>query len=83
LTNKKILEISSENIEISKINIIPLCKMKKINEFFKSHKFQIIMEDNNNNNIQYSTIHTKTLIRMIKTEHSKECLLELEVNRMD
>ena len=81
LTNKKILEISSDNMDLSKINIFPLSKMKKINEFYKSHKFQIVFDDGNT--IQYSSIHSKAIIRLIKTQHNNECLLELEVIRCD
>jgi hypothetical protein len=81
LTNKKILEVSSDNMDLSKINIFPLSKMKKINEFYKSHKFQIVFDDGST--IQYSSIHSKAIIRLIKTQHNNECLLELEVIRCD
>lgn len=91
LTNKKILEISHDNNynlensfskENSKIKIISLSKMKRINEFNKKNKFQIILNDMNTI-FTYSTLYYKVLIRLIKTAHSKECLLDLEIEKID
>ena len=81
LSNKKIYEIPNDNIEYSKLNIIPLSRLKKINELSKSHKFQLIIDDNSM--IQYSTIYCRTLINLIKEKQSNECLLDLEINRID
>lgn len=81
LSDKKIIEVCSDNVEISKLNIIPLSKMKKINEFNKSQKFQIVLDDESV--YQYSSIHIKMLLRLIKAQHAKECLLDLEIDRMD
>lgn len=82
ITNKKILELSSDIVEkASKINIIPLSKIKKINEFSKSHKFQIVLDDGATH--QYSSLHFKSLIQLIKYEQSKDCLLELEIIKID
>jgi len=77
ITNKKIIELDSENVENAKINIIPLSKLKKLVFSSKNHKIQLSNEENCCFN--YSTLYAKSILEMIRLTHSKECLTELEV----
>jgi len=80
-TNKKMYEIDDENMDPSEINILPLVKMKKIKEMSKTNKFQIISDKGDV--FQYSSIYLRMLLRILKTQHSKECLLDLEIEKVD
>ena len=77
ITNSKIIELSSENIDNAKINIIAFTKMKKIEIKTSKDMIQIYLE----NDIQYSyfSIYSMFLLKNIVYFHSKESLLDLIV----
>lgn len=77
ITNSKIIELSSDNIDNAKINIIAFTKMKKIEIKTSKDMIQIYLE----NDIQYSyfSIYSMFLLKNIVYFHSKESLLDLIV----
>lgn len=90
ITNKKIYELSSENFDLQHIDIIPFSKMRKILQYNKTHKFQIFIDEEfdktskeGNKFYNYSSIHSRSIVKLLKNVQSKECLLELEVVKMD
>ncbi len=78
ITTKKIIEISNlEDLKESKIEIISLNKLKKIQYYI--NKIQLIMEDGTI--YKYLTIYSGQIMQCVKHFHSKNFYNELKIVR--
>jgi len=79
ITNKRIIEIDEENLELQNINFILISKFEAINVFPDKNKFEFI--HSNNKSVIYLSLLFLNIVKLIKDIYNNSCLIPLKIKK--